>query len=545
MGGNKLANEELTAAGLVPAVRDKSACEGRVARLWWLPSLTALSFLLSIVLLYWQVGGPSGLLADPSTGVHIRTGQWILAHHVIPRHDLFSFTLTGKPWCDWEWLSDVIFAAAYRLHGLSGVAALSLAVLCLTSVVIYRTARRHAGPIVACAVCGLAMATTTIHWLARPHLFTWPLLAVLCWFLEKVSVEGRRRWLCALPCLMVLWVNLHPGFVAGFLVLGAWLAGNCLSLRFGSRREDHTNYRLEANWCCFVLAACAVATLVNPHFVHLPRHIASYLMAPSTVTAHVSEWLSPDFHNARLAWFEILLPLAGAAGVWHGLKRRLYWCVVIFGFMYLALLSVRNVPLFAIVCAVPLAAGAEDALAEFDYGRMLQEVGRALEGMKRGWGTVAVWGLGLALIGAVSAAPVRLGKAIPIEAIRRLPSDRIFTTDRWADYLISAEPGRKVFFDGRNDFYGPAFVESYLRVMKAEPGWDAILDKYRVSVAMVPMDSSISAALRHDTSWRDVYRDSEASVFEKRDQSRLLSFAREGCAGAALKRAPTAGVIRQ
>jgi hypothetical protein len=71
-----------------------------------LPSLSSLAFLLPVVLLYWQLGSPSSLLTDPSTGVHVRTGDWVLAHHEVPRHGLFSFSLGNKRWCDWEWLSD-------------------------------------------------------------------------------------------------------------------------------------------------------------------------------------------------------------------------------------------------------------------------------------------------------------------------------------------------------------------------------------------------------------------------------------------------------
>ncbi|HEV2416473.1 MAG TPA: hypothetical protein VGX94_01580 [Terriglobia bacterium] len=517
MTGKGLANQALPPTGAIPVVSDGSGYAERMARLSWLPSLTALSFLVPIVLLYWQVAGPSALLADPSTGVHISTGQWILAHHAIPRRDLFSFTLAGKSWCDWEWLGDVLFAGADRLHGLSGAAVLSLGLLCLTSVVIYRTARLHAGPIVAGAVCALAMATTTIHWLARPHLFTWLLLAVFCWVLAKQPAEARRRW-WVLPCIMILWVNLHPGFVAGFLVLGAWLAGSCLGWRFGSTKEARANGCGRATWGLVALAACAAATLVNPYFLHLHEHVALYLFSPSTVTAHVEEWLSPNFHNARLAWFEIFLPLAGAAGLWHSLKRRFYWCLSLFGFMHLALISVRNVPLLAIVCAAPLAAAAEEALGEFNSGLMVREAGRLLEGMKSARGTAAVWVLGVAMIAAIGASPLTLGRGacIPTKAIERLPHGRLFTTDQWADYLVYKEPGRRVFFDGRNDFYGPAFVESYLRVMKAKPGWETILVKYHVSIALVPTDGAIRAALSHDEAWMTAYRDSKATMFFRR-----------------------------
>src|ERR1700756_4731637 len=55
------------------------------------PSLTSLACLLPLALLYWQVGGPSALLADPNTGVYVRADEWILSHHAIPRQDVFSF----------------------------------------------------------------------------------------------------------------------------------------------------------------------------------------------------------------------------------------------------------------------------------------------------------------------------------------------------------------------------------------------------------------------------------------------------------------------
>ena len=109
-------------------------------------------------------------MADPDTGLHIRTGDWIVAHHQVPRHDLYSFTIPGKAWRDWEWLSDVLFSILHRCGGLAAITAFSFLVLCLTSMIVYRTARLHASRTVALAVTYIVMATTTIHWLARPHL---------------------------------------------------------------------------------------------------------------------------------------------------------------------------------------------------------------------------------------------------------------------------------------------------------------------------------------------------------------------------------------
>ena len=48
----------------------KVQADGRALR--WLPSLSSLALLFPVVLLYWQVAGPSALLADPNAGVHVR-----------------------------------------------------------------------------------------------------------------------------------------------------------------------------------------------------------------------------------------------------------------------------------------------------------------------------------------------------------------------------------------------------------------------------------------------------------------------------------------
>src|ERR1700731_2074613 len=64
---------------------------------WVMPSAGDLIFigLFSALVL---TGLSVRLLADAGIGWHIRTGQQILATHAIPRVDLFSSTMKGKPW---------------------------------------------------------------------------------------------------------------------------------------------------------------------------------------------------------------------------------------------------------------------------------------------------------------------------------------------------------------------------------------------------------------------------------------------------------------
>jgi hypothetical protein len=436
----------------------------------------------------------------------------------MPRQDLFSFTLAGRAWCDWEWLSDVVYALLYRVHGLSAIVAFHLALLGLISVILYRTARLHVGETISFAVTSLVMATTTLHWLTRPHLFTWLFLGAFCLLLERANVTGEYRQLLALPVLMNLWVNLHPGFVAGLLVLSAWSVSallQCLSIQDA---EDRFPRRSRALWLCMTLVACLAATFANPYLWHLDGHIVTYLFSPTSVTSNVAEWLSPDFHNARLHWFELLLPLAAGAALWQGLRGHLPHCAIVLGAIHLALVSVRNVPLLAIIAVAPLAATADQLLKGSNFGLRLRGADVALALRRFTPLTFAFYVIGFTVLlgvlwrGLNSFGPL---SSFPIEAVRHVPAGRLFTTDRWADYLIYRQPGRQVFFDCRNDAYGAQVVEDYLTVIRATPGWQSVLDKYSLKVALVPDTSAISAALSESRDWKLFYQDSVATVFTR------------------------------
>jgi hypothetical protein len=404
------------------------------------------------------------------------------------------------------------------MRGLSAIVAFHLALLCLVSVIVYRTARLRVGPTIAFAVTCLVMATTTIHWLARPHLLTWLFLAVFYFLLERADFTGAYKPLLALPVLMILWVNLHPGFVVGLLVLAAWSASALLRCWLAGDSMNRFRRRDEAFWLCLALAACLAATCANPYFLRLDGHIASYLFSSSSVTSQVAEWLPPNFRNPRLHWFELLLPLAVGAALCQGLRGHLAHCATVLGSMHLALGSVRNVPLFAIVAVGPLAAMTGPLLTHSGFGVQLEAGEHALALRRSRASTGASYVLGLAVLFGVlwrGAAGFGPASSLPIDAARQLPTGRLFTTDRWADYLIYTQPGRKVYFDCRNDAYGDEVVEDYITVMTAAPGWSSVLDKYSVNVALVPKMSAISAALSESHDWKLSYQDPVAAVFTR------------------------------
>ena len=95
-----------------------------------------------------------------------------------------------------------------------------------------------------------AAASSSVHWLARPHLFTLLFAVVFYGVLERVR-EGRGRigrlaCLALLPVATILWTNLHGGFFVGILMIMAYAAGDALKAALASDRRERREAWLRA-----------------------------------------------------------------------------------------------------------------------------------------------------------------------------------------------------------------------------------------------------------------------------------------------------------
>jgi len=478
----------------------------------WLPSLTDVAFLMPIIFLFGRLDGARTLLLDGDTGWHIRAGEWILHYGRVPRQDLFSFTRAGQPWFAWEWLCEVAMAWIHR-WGMPAVVLAATVVLSVTFGLLFRILHSRSGnALVAIGLTGVAVAGSSIHWLARPHLATLLLTVIFLGVLE--SRDKRLLWL--LPPLTALWTNLHAGFIFGIALVAVYAI------------EDRSCARSRL---ATALAASA-ASLANPYGWNLHAHIARYLTADSWQYDHIHEFLSPNFHAPLAVCFEGMLAMALAATAWHVLRGRVHYLVLTGATAHMALVSARNVPLFLIVAAVPVAL----AIAEWmkwaarripkvrqsllECIRLSAEIG-VIEHLAR---IPATSLLSVAVLAAALGAPAASGKfrsefdprVFPARAIEqvRMPGTRIFTSDQWGDYLIyRLYPEINVFVDGRSDFYGAAHEQLCQDVWNVRHDWEKKLARFRVDTLLVPAETPLAGALKESVRWRVAYDDGLAIVF--------------------------------
>ncbi len=504
-----------------------------------LPSLTDVAFLMPLAFVFLRMGGASGMLGDGDTGWHVRTGEWILANRRVPSQDIFSYTKAGQPWFAWEWLWDLAFGWLHEHGGMAAVILASLLVICATSVVVFRLVRRQCGSaMVAIAIMFFVTGGSAIHWLARPHLFTLLFAAIFYSLLERVH-EGETRLLWWLPALTLVWTNLHGGFFVGLILVGAYAGGELLRALLESTEEARKQALKRARPYIAAGFACTLASFVNPYFYHLHEHIFAYL-TDRYQYKNIMEFQSFNFHHPVTVFFEPMLMLGLAAAVWCVARRDYVHALLITGWAHLALVTVRNTPIFMMVAAVPVACMVQRLIEDLPgsnvaswvrhlaarVGRFAADFGET-DGIPRlHLASAAAAGLLVALFYAPNA-PAKCraeydASHYPAKAVEFLrkagPSNTIFTDDTWGGYLIyRLYPANKVFIDSRSDFYGASFDEKYLDVMNARYGWEKNLDRYHVNAILLPVGVPLAATLKQSPRWHAIYDDGVAILFRAAD----------------------------
>jgi hypothetical protein len=517
----------------------------RVAR-WILPGLPALFFSIGLLQVLFILDGPHVLFRDSDSGWHIRNGQTIAASHSVPHADPYSYTRGGRPWFAWEWLSDVLLGAADRVGGETGVSLLAAVVIVLAASASVKLALSLGANFFLAAIAGFAvLGTTSLHWLARPHIFSWHLALA---FVAVAELERRRptRALYLLPPLACLWANMHGSFLLGPAILLVYAAGEWIGrLRLAAcdlRLEDsgpralrpQVESRKPKAGVRFSAAALAslLATFVNPYGAQVHGHILAYLRN-RYVMDHVAEFRSFSFHLDGAGYVELFLVIGAAGGVALFCQRQWGPALLTVAMLHVALYSARHLPTSAVIltplCAAALTrqmrgwAALDGFLAYSDRLRTME---------RRMWGVAPVvlaLLLGtLGLMGLASRGGVGFDPAVfPVHAARYLekrglPDDppdaqrRVFAADQFGGYLIYRFNGRiKVFIDGRSDFYGQDLLEAYAQVMEVKPGWEQVLSAYQVRFVLVRTGQVLASALALRPEWKRVYADSVASVFEK------------------------------
>jgi hypothetical protein len=466
-------------------------------------------FLISFVCVYY-LSNASILLSHLDLGWHLAAGDLIRDRGNIPFQDPWSFTSGGRQWYNLSWLWDVIASVLFQYTKFSGLILLTTA--CGAVIAGYLASACLSNGASAIAVCISVLSACLLYpsFATAPNIY----LAVspnICTMLFCVIfyAECLKRTRCfALPVIMALWVNLHGGFLLGFLIVGIFCSTALL-------RRDWVNFRIYS----FAAAGCLIAIFINPLGWHIYDGVTTTL--GHFVQAYITEWWS-YFRNVEmpgsipgmiyiLAFIAFELRHKSPRPV--PLEARLLsWL-----FLFLGLYQFRYMSFFFIFSTVPLALHIDRLLPkhlnDFNVRQALLAAG-----------VVGVCALPVTFMRVEPAfgLPQTLSEQDALYLQTHFSHARLLNHWNFGGTLIFRTQGAvPVFVDGRGaTAYPDALLHDYFKLTDQleidEPAWDKVLEKYQIdAVLWVKGHEEARRFLVDKRGWKEEYAGTDVSIYVK------------------------------
>lgn len=506
----------------------------------------AVRCLFALALIYAFAAGLH-TVARADLGWQLATGRWIAHNFQIPSTDVFSHTAFGREWI-YPPLSSLILYGIQRLGGFAALSVLGALTAVLTLVILLRRATVFSIVLAIVAVPIVAARTAP-----RAEMFTLPLFAAFVVILWQQHRQGHES-LSLLPLLMLAWVNLHPGFIAGLAMVLAYPVlkfGDALvqpapRITFGHLPQPTTRW----------LLATFVATLVNPWSWRIYQAILEQERAIRQHALWFAEWTPlrltwPSLRQALLvrepqgAIFWLLLAALLAVLLYIG-QRRFGSALVLAVAGWLTLQHVRYEALFACLVIAIGAPAFSQAFCSLTV-RFAKPDDGSRAAMSRAIALAATLALALVFVGArtydlatnrfylsTMEGPLfgaGLSSTYPRAAARfvlqhHLPREILNDYSTGGYWLWALGTEYPDYVDGRALPFGSDIIqrsEDLLgRIPPDSPAWDQETRARGVATVVVGLGLSNFAMLPafcRSQNWMPVYLDAWAAIFVRRQES--------------------------
>ncbi len=521
-------------------------------------------------------------LASPLKGEEGEEGIWQIRWQLL-NTNFYSYTEPEHNFVNHHWLSGVVFYLVHQAWGFEGLSVFYILLVSLAFFVCLKTAKNVSNWTVALGVGVLVLPIITQRVEIRPEGFTYLFLAVFYWVLQNYAQSsnqdstspalrpllklrgtgqapsprlGRGIWF--LPLVMLLWVNLHIGFIFGFLILGAFMLIRAIEdLRYKIKDKNH-QVSLQLKYLIGVFMGCLVAGLINPFGIHA-------LLYPLNIFREygyrIVENQSVRFlenlgitHNLNFGLFKFLVVLTALSFIGLAIKQKLHksfqtgtvvkFCLFL-TISILAFLAVRNFPIFGLVILPILAQNIYLLLPKSEH--LAYKIFPAVVVVSLiFFSSLLFWqnfqnkkssfGIGLMPQVEVSAEFFKVNKLQgPIFNNYDIGGYLIYELGQTNKHGLKQTDGsglgeqintdyRRVFTDNRPEAYSLAhFQKEYIPAQEDSEKWAELMQKYQFNAIffsrrdLTPWGQNFLMARVKDPLWAPVFVDGYNIIFLKRD----------------------------
>jgi tetratricopeptide (TPR) repeat protein len=481
---------------------------------------------------------------DLDLWLHIKTGEWIVEHRAVPKTDIFSFTIQGKPWVDHSWLFQVITYLSYKKFGFEGLIFLESLIICIAFMFLLFSIYKTENFYITVLILFLAIIASQVRYNLRPDIFSVLFLSMYLFFLKR---PVTRLSFYALILIQVLWVNFHGYFFLGPLLVFVFVSQEFLARKFEDRLPwawSQANRMEQASYVKLKRLGLLVilVNLINPQFLKgalYPLWLSKdVLLGRHKLFFDYIQELKSVFQLKFAGTYHYFLIMVISLGVFVLNFRRIKLSDLLMFVIFLPFsFVIRNIAFFVFVASHIIYSNLEG----------LKRIPFLLKKRRPVWQKVAFHLMFLIFVifslyylnsqlfltyfdfQAQEFKSDLTGirehmfpkRGVDFVLKQHLPA-RMFNDFNSGAYLIGrAYPQRQVFVDGRTELYGAEFHQDLRRISRGDAEvFDKVVKKYDItafflSYAIFPPSRGLLEHLAEDPSWKIVYLDESAAVFLK------------------------------
>lgn len=410
-----------------------------------------------------------------------------------------------------QWLGQVIIFFIWKLFGFSGISLMRVVIYMSVLIFLFFWMRRKGLSSIECIFFLLFPGYMFISFPSeRPQILSFLFFPLSIYLLELRRQNPKSRAVWLLFPLILLWSNIHAGFLIG--IAGLWIyfisqGVSCL------RKKMPFGTLLPTGIVALSLALVVVFMSGNLTFI---LDMIKAFIYPAPYMKSIHEYLSPITAALNLKEYYPsywLLVLVTAYIIFRGIRQMALEHILLFIFMaILPLKGLRFMPFFTML--VPLIASYNPEKNRWKESKFL------------------AFGFSVLLVIWFVFVPFKfelgVGKEFPDGAVKFLkevkPYGRVFNHHGWAGYLEWSLPEMQIFIPVSNipediDRAYSDIIWAEKRETFGKPEWQSLIDAYRLDVIVMPGISPISGemylltdAIQNERQWYLIYSDETSNV---------------------------------
>jgi len=441
--------------------------------------------------------------------------------------DIFAYTPTKQFWVDHEWGAGAVFYYLVHHYGDAGLLILKFMILFGIFLFVFYTNQhrnKEDDPYRISYYMLLFFAILpAFDGVIRSHVFTYFFFALWLYALDLVR-KGENKIIWLFPATMVVWANMHGGFLAGLGVVTLFAIGEFINKR------NPLKYLL-------ILALSGAATLINPYGI---KYWSFLINAVSMNRPFVNEWAPLNlFASAtQVPGFKVFAILTLLSLIYVFVKRfkEINWTdiLILAVTFYMSVKHTRHVIFFSIAAAAYIYYWLYPALNWYTFdvtGKIYSLVPYLLRKIGKVYREILVY---IIILMFCFVSLVSLPRKIavkeymfPVHAVKFIQmnhlSGNLLVLFNWGSYALwKLYPQCRIAVDGRyEEVYTNDFIGDVARFHYVGKSWDGLLRKYHADLMLIPMEyKELYNNLKMIDDWKIVYEDKMAAVFVPRSMNK-------------------------